>query len=62
MNSGVYKSIKLENFEFFNKTQVAVIDSKILFECNNEENSFKIHFLLCNENGLWIGNHFKCKL
>ncbi len=61
MNSGIYKSIKLENFEFFNKTQVAVIDSKILFECNNEENSFKIYVSICNENGLWIGHDLKCK-
>jgi hypothetical protein len=62
MNSDLYKRIKLENFEFFNKTQVAVIDSKILFQYNNEENSSKIHVSICNENGLWIGNDLKCKL
>jgi hypothetical protein len=62
VNSSIYKNIKLENFELFNRTKVAVIDSKILFECNNEENSSKIHVLLCNENGLWIGDHLKCKL
>jgi len=61
-NSSVYKIIEFKNFEFFNKTQVAVIDSKILFECINEENSNKTHVLLCNENGLWIGDDFKCKL
>ncbi len=63
MNSSLYKSIKFENFEyFFNESQVAVIDSKILFECNNEQNSFKILGSICNENGLWIGDDFKCKL
>jgi hypothetical protein len=61
-NSSVYKIIEFKNFEFFNKTQVAVIDSKILFECINEENSNKTHVLLCNEKGLWIGDDFKCKL
>jgi hypothetical protein len=63
MNSSLYKSIKFENFEyFFNESQVAAIDSKILFECNNEQNSFKILGSICNENGLWIGDDFKCKL
>ncbi len=61
-NSSVYKIIEFKNFEFFNKTEVAVIDSEILFECINEENSFKTHVLLCNENGLWIGDDLKCKL
>ncbi len=61
-NSSVYKIIKFGNFEFFNKTEVAVNNSKILFKCINEENSFKIHVLLCNENGLWIGDDLKCKL
>jgi hypothetical protein len=56
------KSIKRENFEFFNRTQVAVIDSMILFRCNNEQNSTKIHVLTCDQNGLWIGDDFKCKL
>jgi len=56
-----YKSIKFENLEFFNETQVAVIDSKVLFECNNEENSSKIRVSICNENGLWIGDDFNCK-
>jgi hypothetical protein len=61
-NSSLYKSIKFEKFEFFNRTQVAVIDSKILFQCNNEENSPKIHVSICNEKGLWIGDDLKCKL
>ncbi len=60
VNSRIYKSIKFENFEYFNKTQTAVIDSKILIQCYNEENSTKI--LVCNENGLWIGDDLKCKL
>jgi hypothetical protein len=60
-NSSVYKIIKFVNFEFFNKTQVAVIDSKIILQCNNEENS-TTHALICNENGLWIGDDLKCKL
>ncbi len=34
MNSSLYRSIKRENFELFNKTQITVIDSKILFQCN----------------------------
>jgi hypothetical protein len=62
MTSKLYKDFKLENFEFLNKTQVAVIDSKIIFKCYNEENSFKSHVSICNENGLWVGDDFKCKL
>jgi hypothetical protein len=46
---------------FFYESQVTIIDSKIL-ECNNEENSSKIHVLICNENGLWIEDDLKCKL
>lgn len=60
LNSTVYKIVKFENFIFFNKTQVAVIDSKILFQCN-EENSSKIFVLTCNHTGLWTGDDFKCK-
>jgi hypothetical protein len=62
MNSSIYKIIGLENFEVFNKTQVAVIDSKILFQCNNEENSSKNYLLTCNESSLWIGDDLECKL
>ncbi len=62
MTSKLYKDFKLENFEYFNKTEVAVIDSKIIFKCYNEENSSKPHVSICNENGLWIGDDFKCKL
>ncbi len=61
MTSKLYKDFKLENFEFFNKTEVAVIDSKIIFKCYNEENSSQTHVSICNENGLWIGDDFKCK-
>jgi hypothetical protein len=60
-NSSVYKIIEFKNLKIFNKTEVAVIDSEILFQCNNE-NSFKIHVLICKENGLWIGDDLKCKL
>ncbi len=62
MNSNLYKSIKFENVKFFNKTRVAVIDSKIIFKCHNEENSSNPHVSICNENGLWIGDDLKCKL
>jgi hypothetical protein len=62
MNPTLYKSIKLINFEFFNKTQVAVIDSKIILKCNNEENSSQTHVSICNENGSWTGDDLKCKL
>jgi hypothetical protein len=62
MTSKLYKDFKLENFEFFNKTQIAVIDSKIIFKCFNEENSSEPQVSICNENGLWIGNDLKCKL
>jgi hypothetical protein len=62
MTSKLYKEFKLENFEFFNKTEVAVIDSKIIFKCYNEENSSQTHVSICNENGLWIGDDLKCKL
>jgi hypothetical protein len=36
--------------------------AKYYFNAINEENSFKIHVSKCNENGFWIGDHFKCKL
>jgi hypothetical protein len=62
MISKLYKEFNLENFEYFNKTEVAVIDSQIIFKCYNEENSSKPHVSTCNENGLWIGDDFKCKL
>jgi len=61
MNSSIHKSFQFLNLEFFNKTEVAVIDSKILFQCNNEENSSIIRILTCNENGSWIGDDLKCK-
>jgi hypothetical protein len=62
MNSTLYKIIKFVNIKYFNKTQVGVIDSKIIFKCYNEENLAKPHVLICNENGSWIGDDFKCKL
>ncbi len=62
MTSKLYTDFKLENFEFFNKTEVAVIDSQIIFKCYNEENSSKPHVSICNEKGLWIGDNLKCKL
>jgi hypothetical protein len=61
LNSSIYKSIKLQNLEFFNETEVAVIDSKIEFQCNNAENSSKIFISFCDENGLWIGDDYKCE-
>jgi hypothetical protein len=61
LNSSIYKSIQLQNLEFFNRTEVAVIDSKIMFQCNNGENSSKIQVSLCNANGKWIGDDYKCK-
>ncbi len=61
-NLSTYKSIKFENLEFFNETQVAVIDSKVLFQCNNGDNSSKSRVSICNENGSWIGDDFNCKL
>ncbi len=62
MTSKLYKEFKLENFEYFNKTEVAVIDSKIIFKCYNEGNLSQTHVSICNENGLWIGDDLKCKL
>ncbi len=62
LNSSTYKRIKFLDLEFFNETEVAVINSKVLFECNNEENSSKIRVSICNENGLWVGDDFNCKL
>lgn len=56
-----YKKFDLKNFEFLNEIEVAVIDSKIVFECNYE-NSTKIRVLTCNENSSWIGDDFKCKI
>jgi hypothetical protein len=61
-NSSLYKKIKFLDLEFFNETKVAVINSKVLFQCNNGENSSKIQVSICNENGSWIGDDFNCKL
>jgi hypothetical protein len=62
LNSTVYKIVKFEKFYFFNNTKVAVIDSKILFQCYNEKNSSKIFVWTCDHKGLWTGDDFKCKL
>jgi hypothetical protein len=43
MTSKLYKELKLENFEYFNKTQVAVIDCKVIFKCYNKENLSQTH-------------------
>jgi hypothetical protein len=61
-NLSAYKSIKFENFEFFNETQVAVIGSRIKFKCNDSGNSSKFLVSICDENGSWIGDDFNCKL
>ncbi len=61
LNSTTYKSIQFLDFEFFNETEVAVIDSKVLFQCDNE-NPSKIRVSICNENGSWIGDDLNCKL
>jgi hypothetical protein len=60
-NSSTYKSIKFLDLQSFNETKVAVINSKVLFQCNNGENSSKILVSICNENGSWIGDDFNCK-
>ncbi len=60
-NLSAYKRIKFLDLEFFNETKVAVINTKALFQCNNEENSSKILVSICNENGLWTGDDFNCK-
>ncbi len=62
INSSAYKSIQFQDFEFFNETEVAVIDSKIIFQCNNEENSSKFLVAKCDKNGLWVGDDYKCKM
>jgi hypothetical protein len=61
-NLSTYKSIKFLNLQFFNETEVAVINSKDLFQCNNGENSLKTWVSTCNENGSWIGDDFNYKL
>jgi hypothetical protein len=61
LNSSTYKRIKFLDLEFFNETEVAVINSKVLFQCNNVENSSKILVSICNENGSWIGDDLNCK-
>jgi hypothetical protein len=61
LNLSIYKSIEYKNLGFINETEVAVFDSKVLFECNNGENSSKIRVSICNENGLWTGDDLNCK-
>jgi hypothetical protein len=61
MKSSLYKRVEYQNFEYFNGTEVAVINSKIVFQCNNGENSSKILVSICHENRLWIGDDLKCK-
>jgi hypothetical protein len=61
LNSSIYKSIKFQKLEFFNGTEVAVIGTEILFECNDEKNSSEILVSFCGGNGSWIGSDYKCK-
>jgi hypothetical protein len=61
MNSTLYNFIDPQNFEFFNEPKVAVIESRIKFKCNDSGNSSKFLVSICDENGLWIGDHYKCK-
>jgi hypothetical protein len=61
LNSSIYKSIKFQKLEFFNGTEVAVIGSEILFECNDGKNSSEILVSFCGINGSWIGSDYKCK-
>lgn len=60
LNSSYVKSIEFHNFEYFNETKVAVIDSRIKYQCNNSENSSEIFVLFCSDNGLWIGDMHLC--
>jgi hypothetical protein len=68
LRSGNFKEVEFENFEFFNDREIAVIGSTIKYQCQksnsnsniNYENSSQIFVSICDENGLWIGDHNKC--
>jgi len=61
LNTSHFKNIQFQNFEVFNETEVAVVHSKIYYECNDRGNSSEIIVLSCNQNGLWIGDQNKCR-
>jgi hypothetical protein len=61
LKSKIYKKIELQDFEVFNGTEVAVINSKILFQCDFGNKRSKTLVSVCDENGFWIGDDYKCK-
>jgi hypothetical protein len=60
LNSSYFKRVEFENFEYLNETEVAVVDSRIKYWCQNYQNSSLIYILVCNEDGQWIGDKNKC--
>ncbi len=54
MNWTLYNFIDPQNFEFFNETKVAVIESRIKFKCNDSGNCSKFLVSISHENGLWV--------
>jgi hypothetical protein len=59
--SKIYKKIELQDLELFNGTEVAVNNSKIIFECDFGNKTSKTLVSVCDENGFWIGDDYKCK-
>jgi hypothetical protein len=61
LESKIYKKIELKDLDLFNGTEVAVHNSKIIFECNFGNKISKTLVSVCDENGFWIGDDYKCK-
>ena len=63
LNSSIDYKIDIADFEYFNKTKIATIGTKLIFTCNNHTNSTDKTFIqFCNRNGKWEGPQPKCKL
>ena len=54
-NSSDYKSYRLLGFEYFNETEVAIIDSRIEFDCNERVAPNQAFTVVCGSDGTWKG-------
>ncbi len=61
LKSKIYKKIELKDSELFNGTEVAVNNSKIVFQCDFGNKTSKTLVSVCDENGFWIRDDYKCK-
>jgi hypothetical protein len=61
LESKVYKKIELKDLGHFNGSEVAVNNSKIVFQCDFGNKRSKTLVSVCDENGFWSGDDYKCK-